>query len=75
MRGKNGHRARSYSGFRGARVAPRGRMSARGSWGVYLLMIVGIALVVGLVWHHFHIARGCFRFLSCHLTRQFSPLM
>jgi hypothetical protein len=53
-RGKKGYRARSYGGFRRTRVAPRGRMSAGGSWPVYLLMILGIAVIAGLAWRHFH---------------------
>jgi len=57
-RGKKGYRARSYRGFRGARVAPRGRMSARNARVVYLLLILGLALVVGFVWHHFHAPPG-----------------
>jgi hypothetical protein len=45
-RGKKGYRARHYS--RGARIAPRGRMSARTPWMIYL--VVGVFLVVAAVW-------------------------
>jgi hypothetical protein len=58
MRGKKGYRARSYRTFRKARVAPRGRMSAREPWFVYLLLILSIAALAGLLWRHFHGGRG-----------------
>ena len=54
-RGKKGYRARSYGGYRRARIAPRGRMSAGASWPIYLMMIVGIALMAALFWRHYHV--------------------
>jgi hypothetical protein len=52
-RGKKGYRARSYSGYRRARVAPRGRMSVRFRWPVYGLIAAGVLLLAGWGLHHF----------------------
>ena len=54
VRGKKGYRARSYGGFRRARVAPRGRMSVGGSWPVYSLLAIGAVVLVMLLWRRFH---------------------
>jgi hypothetical protein len=53
MRGKKGYRARSYAGFRRARVAPRGRMSAGAPWQLYLILILCIGLMLAVVWRHY----------------------
>lgn len=53
-RGKKGYRARSYGGFRHARIAPRGRMSVGGSWPVYMLLLFGAIVLAALLWRHFH---------------------
>jgi hypothetical protein len=48
-RGKKGYRARSYAGYRRARVAPRGRMSIRGGGMWYLLLGLGLLVVAGML--------------------------